>query len=122
MSKTVEIGRFSSGGKTFFFNKGEAANGSPYLAINTLYGKGTRERVVLFPGHFFPFYKALIDAVRDITGFAAPAGDIPEPARLDLPTACPDCEAGSTAWEIIALPDQPVKIVCKDCREVIYRG
>jgi hypothetical protein len=70
MTQHAEICRFSSNGKTFFFNKAKAKNGSPYLTINALYGQGNRERVILFEGHFMQFYRCMKEAIGATFGVA----------------------------------------------------
>ena len=72
MPQHKEISRFSGSGKTFFLNEGEASNGTKYLAINALYGRGNQERLVLFPPHLLEFSKHLDGAIEHLTGFTRP--------------------------------------------------
>jgi len=69
MAKHKEISRFSGSGKTFFLNEGEAANGTKYLAINAIYGRGNQERLILFPPHLLEFSEHLNKAIERLTGF-----------------------------------------------------
>lgn len=93
MSRHQELSRFSGNGKTFFFNKGEAKNGTEYLAVNALYGKGNQERIVLFPPHFLEFIKHLKNSIESLTGFeVVPPKELQE-AEPENPclNTCPNC-------------------------------
>ena len=92
MSEHTELTRFWSNGKTFFLNRGLAKNGAPYLAINALYGKGNRERIVLYEGHWMQFKRHLELAIEKLTGLK-PADQVEQetPKGPECPEQCPNC-------------------------------
>lgn len=113
-----EIVKFSAGGKTFFFNKNVARNGTEYLKVNALWGKGNREQVVVFPAQMPQFYKAFIAAMKAITGLSPEEATAP-PRTPSLPTRCPDCgEAGT--YRVVVESEQDWFIWCSECREEIF--
>lgn len=86
-----ELSRFSSNGKTFFFNRFIAKNDAPYLAINALYGKGRQERMVLFEPHWLQFLRHLMASVEKLTGVEFPEY-IAKPAEQEpAEELCPNC-------------------------------
>lgn len=70
-----ELSRFSAGGKTFFFNLGRAKNGSRYLSINAMYGKGNMERLVIFPEQVVTFKDNLAKAIPHLMGLNEEDGE-----------------------------------------------
>ena len=115
-----ELSRFSGSGKTFFFNKGEAENGTPYLAVNALYGRGQNQRLVLFPAHLFDFHRHLSAAIEKLTGFTAQTY-VPEPVGTpDMPTTCTDCGSGCDDWRVLVISSSDWKLICRNCNEEIY--
>lgn len=114
--KTRELSRFTNSGKTFFFNLGQASNGTEYLAVNTIYGRGSKERVVLFPSHLFTFQKHLREAIEEIHGVTFnEAGGRARASEPNLPQACPACEYGWDAFRIT--PSR--EVFCDNCGHVI---
>lgn len=106
MSQETEITRFSSEGKTFFFNRNETRNGSYYLAVNALYGEGNRERLVVFENQMLPFRRHSDIAIGEILG-----ADLTEDEDR-----CPDCGSRKPAWEPrIDLDDTGWALVCTAC-------
>jgi hypothetical protein len=93
MQKQEELSRFTASGKTFFFNKGKASNGTEYLAINAIYGKGNQERTVLFPAHFLEYFKHIRGAIEKMTGMSFNGGMPSDPAApiTPCPERCPNC-------------------------------
>jgi len=119
-SKTKEFSRFSESGKTFFFNRGVAGNGTPYLAINAIYGQGNQQRLVLFPPHYLQFHQHLEEAIEKLTGFSAPGQGEIEVPKFATPTKCPDCGSNCDDWRVVALTADQLKLICKECDEVVF--
>lgn len=118
MSQQQELSRFSASGKTFFFNKGEAKNGTDYLAINAIYGQGNRERTVLFPPHYMEYVKHVTKAVEELTGFTRSQA----PAPLSE-MKCEGCDAGPAKWVALRTTDlTKFVIACGDCNTVIFEN
>lgn len=123
MKGLTEISRFAVNGKTFFFNKGEASNGAPYLAINALYGKGNKERLVLFEPHLFGFYKNFAVAFEEMTGLAIgsappePVEEEPEAATPRLPLQCSGCGRGADQSKVVWRAINDWQVVCECGRE-----
>lgn len=122
MSKQKELSRFTGSGKTFFFNKGEAKNGTDYLAVNTIYGKGSQERIVLFPPHYMEFRKHITGAMESLMGvkFVDTLPPSPEPHVPELPIKCPKCGMGSDGYDIAVISPKQWIIECGKCITTIY--
>lgn len=106
----VEIDHFTVNGKTFFFNKKEASNGHPYLAINALYGENQREQLVLFRDHMVPFWNAFKKSFPEIT-------DI-QPGEEAPTRECPVCGAGPSDWFPARTEDyEHWVLLCRNCEE-----
>lgn len=125
-----EISRFHSNGKTFFFNKLEARNGNEYLSINTIWGNGNQERVVVFPEQMVSFYNGLKASIAEITGLAPEEGGVaPEPAR-EIVNECPSCGSGPEAWGVRTKREGPEyqkrivhwDLVCNECMTRVLEG
>lgn len=107
MSQETEITRFSSDGKTFFFNKNRTKGDSVYLAMNALWGQGNRERLVVFENQMLPFRRKYTRSIGQILG--AEFEDDPEPT-------CPRCNSRAPAWEPVMHPDvDGWALVCLAC-------
>jgi hypothetical protein len=114
--KHKEHARFSASGKTFFFNEGRAKNGSPYLTINALYGKGNRERVILFEPHMMEFSRKLAQSIEAITGFGMQKAS----AGPTIPEGCPECSSSPKTWITRReLDDSYWVIFCGECKTII---
>lgn len=109
--ESVEIARFTSGGKTFFFNECEAANGNKFLGINTLWGENNQERLVLFPEQMLTFGQKFDRAMEAITGYS-PSQPI---SKL---LECPDCNAPKKDWNTRST-DEAWFLACGECGWVI---
>jgi hypothetical protein len=110
MNKQQEISRFTSSGKTFFFNKGKARNGTDYLAINAIYGQGNRERTVLFPPHYMEYVKHVTEAVEKLTGFSKSTPN----------SGCPKCGEDRSNTRAAETPDHEYwVIVCRVCGTLV---
>ena len=109
MPKQVEVVRFSSSGKTFFFNKAPAQNGSPYLTINSIYGKGNRERTILFEGHFMQYYRCLKEAIENTFGVTLNGGG---------PTKCSCGSSREDSRAVESKDHQHWIIVCRSCGNI----
>ena len=81
-----ELSRFNGGGKTFFFNRKRARNGTEYLSINAMYGDQRYEKLVLFPQHLVEFYKHVKGAIETLTGLTPKEEEQSEPLER-----CPNC-------------------------------
>lgn len=115
MSQHEEITRFSTNGKTFFFNKAEAQNDSVYLAINALYGQGNRERLVLFRPHMIDFRDHYDRAVEEILGM--------RPTEPGIAETCPDCGELPAGWRVLQTREgDKWCIICDSCREIIFEN
>lgn len=84
-----EISRFTSDGKTFFFNECKARNDQSYLGVNTIWGSGSQERLVIFPSQMLQFLKHFRQAVSEFTGMT--------PSQ-PVAAYCPDCRASPENW------------------------
>lgn len=120
-ARLKELSRFSESGKTFFFNQGEAANGTHYLAINALYGKGQQQRVVLFPAQFLSFFRHLKGAVETLEGIKLGESHVPATSVVPmLPYSCPKCPTSSGGWGIDIRPEEYWTITCDKCQTLIF--
>jgi len=120
MANHDEISRFSSNGKTFFFNKAEAKNGSPYLAINAIYGRGNQERMVLFEPHMLEFRRHLDKAIGKVLGIVMKSEGrevVPE-----IAPKCPNCEFECGAYEVMVWAPDTWNIYCSNCSTVLYES
>lgn len=120
MPRHKELSRFTASGKTFFFNHGRAKNGTDYLAINAIYGRGNQERIVLFSSHYMEFYKHLIDAIGELSGLTPTQKELEDPSALPpWRTKCPKCGDDDFAVDINAPEWREWAIVCKECDTVV---
>ena len=117
MPAHTEITRFTSSGKTFFFNKGEARNGTDYLIINALHGQRTRQGITLLPGQYMEFASHLNEAIEGLTGFKK--SDDVLVVESDLPQKCPECGNEGADWEVVVFGVRHWRIDCQ-CGTVIY--
>lgn len=119
MSKTTEVARFSNTGKTFFFNVGQAKNGADFLSINTLYGQGNQERLILFNSHLLEFRKNLEKAITGLTG--ATFAPLPTESAPIGPALLPErCKCGVSYHEYrVSYIGQELGVFCSKCGETI---
>ena len=106
-----ELSRFSSNGKTFFFNKGVAKNGNEYLTVNAMWGRGNKERIIVFEPQMPQFLKNLQGAVQKISGVSV-VSEGPEK------TACQKCGMPKRTWKALSNEDGQWVLYCDDCGEV----
>lgn len=115
-----ELSRFSANGKTFFLNRATARTDTDYLVINALYGKGQKERLILFPSQYLEFHSHLTDAIEKLAGISfGPGAHPPTPAPPALPRDCPNCSHGSASWEVLHYNDTEWFIQCQ-CGNVVF--
>ena len=119
MSQYQELSRFSGSGATFFFNKGEARNGTDFLIINALRGKGTRQGLTLLPSQYMEFANHLNEAIEGLTGFKR--ANTPDTLIMesDLPQKCPECGNEGADWEVAVFGVRHWRIDCQ-CGYLIY--
>lgn len=115
-SQGQEITRFSVANKTFFFNEVEASTGSKFLGINTIWGEGNRERLVVFENQYLPFYRAVKESLEHLTGFK-----IQErlPEIPDVTEECPECGSSGSAQRGVRVREDNSEwvVVCEQCEE-----
>lgn len=111
-----EISRFTVSGKTFFFNRMKARNGTDWLAINAIYGDGNQQRLGLFPSQMVEFYQHYKKAMEDITGMS--------PMERKITQECPDCGSGPDEWKPVDTDFEAGEwlIACTQCRTVIFEN
>ncbi len=120
MPNHTEITRFTSSGKTFFFNEGEARNGNKFLIINALHGQHTRQGITLLSGQYMEFANHLNDAIEGLTGFVR-SSPSSQPTQLKLPVQCPKCDGGSAGWDLSVVTSAWWNVRC-ECGEMIYQS
>lgn len=112
--KHDEISHFSTNGKTFFFNKGEAqGSGNPYLAVNALW-RDNMERITVFPNQMLEFRSHFDNALEEITGLRPADGG----------SLCPDCDSQTEDWDVSRVfhkeQERPVWVLyCTNCDSII---
>jgi hypothetical protein len=104
-----ELSRFSSNGKTFFFNHARAKNGNEYLTVNAIYGQGNKERIIVFEPQMPQFLKNLQRAVQKISGVSVASGE--------AVTSCPNCGMPKRTWRAITDEQGRWVLYCSECRE-----
>lgn len=114
-----EISRFSANGKTFYFNKALAKNGTPYLVVNALYGDQKKERMIVFPSQYLQFHSHLTSAVESLAQISFANGTAGPTRAPVLPRKCPDCGHESGSWEVLQLLEPDWYIQCQ-CGTIIY--
>lgn len=128
-SKGEELSRFSSNGKTFFFNKFIAKNDSPYLAINALYGQGRQERMVLFEPHWMQFLRHLKASISSLSGleFKEDMQDMQDVPALKIPLNCHNCGSSSGQWRIMVFTEDGEQaesslfdLTCNQCSQRVF--
>lgn len=106
-----ELSRFSASGKTFFFNRGKAKNGTEYLVVNALWGNGNQERVIIFPPHFLEFRKHLSQAIERLSSVSFSSSE-PKPA-------CESCGMPKRTWRCKSdLEETAWVLFCSECGAV----
>ena len=117
--RNTEISRFNGGGKTFFFNKGEAKNGNEFLVINALHGRQARQGMTLLPGQYMEFVKHLDVAVEELTGFSRVPNGKADSTEPNIPIQCSKCHEGSASWEIVVYGTRDWTVLCS-CGNIVY--
>lgn len=109
-----EIFRFSQAGKTFFFNDVEARNGRHFGGINTMWGQGNKERVVIFPEQMLQFYRGTLKMVEHFTGLS-PKDKLEKPLEK-----CYECGEPKSKLGVLRTKDlEDFLIYCGECRSVL---
>lgn len=119
--KHEELSRFSGSGKTFFFNHGVAKNGTDYLVVNAIYGKGRQERMILFPVHYLEFWKHLKGALEKMSGVtfggSEPQVELPEepeaPRIPRISIQCTACGRGADQSKVVWWAVDNWQVVCE---------
>jgi hypothetical protein len=87
-----EICRFSSNGKTFFFNKVRARNDRRYVQINALFGDSGRERLTIFADQALEFLADVKRSVEDTFDITT------KDEKNVIPSICPTCSSTKEDW------------------------
>lgn len=118
MARTKEMSRFTDNGKTFFLNRGKTKNEDDYLAVNTIYGRGHKERLVTFPSQFIKFIRHYQKAAEEILGVSF--NDTPGGHYLPKwQKECPMCGSGNFKIDINEPEWCEWAVVCEECDEII---
>ena len=110
-----QLAQKSASGKTFFFNRQEARNGTEYLCINSIYGDGMKERMVIFPSQIMEFRDGFNEAFEKFTGL--------KPTEVAVSEHCPECGSRPRDWGTLKSANGEMFVVfCRECREIILEN